>query len=72
MENLGKATEFAKTKVDSRTPEDKKILIKGNKVVKPKMVGTMLVSSVVNEVDYVEFVEYGTRAKTMNYHKYPP
>lgn len=70
MAQMKEAILFSKKKIDEKTPEDKKELIKGNKVELPKLIGSKIVAKVVNRVAHSEIIEFG-RGKVMNYHKWP-
>ena len=67
---MKEAIKLAKKKIDDRTPEDTKRLIKANKIEEPKIVGSRIIAKVVNKTPYASYVEFG-RGKVINYHKWP-
>lgn len=70
LRNMEEAINFAKSQVDSRTPEDTGALIAGNKVISPYIEWEQIKASVVNSVEHAEIVEFWV-GKVYNYHKWP-
>lgn len=70
IRNMQKAIDFAKVRVDWRTPEDTWELIAWNRVINPSNDGWVIRASVENTVNHAEIVEFGVW-KVYNYHKWP-
>ncbi len=70
LRNMEEAINFAKSQVDSRTPEDTGALIAANKVISPYIEWDQIKASVVNSIEHAEIVEFWV-GKVYNYHKWP-
>ena len=76
-EGIDEVMEFAKTKLEEKTPEDTQDLVNGYEIQGTKKTGTLITWTIVNRVPYGIYVEYGlskeewmpTWGKPFNYHK---
>ena len=58
-EGIDEVMEFAKTKLEEKTPEDTQTLLKGYEIQETKKTGTLITGTVLNRVPYGIYVEYG-------------
>ena len=76
-EGIDEVMEFAKTKLEEKTPEDTQTLLKWYEIQETKRTGTLITGTVLNRVPYGIYVEYGlskeewipTGGRPFNYHK---
>ena len=59
IEAMNEALVHIKKRIDEKTPEDTKDLLKHNKIIKVRRVWDLLVWSVENKLGYAVYVEYG-------------
>lgn len=76
-EGIDEVMEFAKAKLEEKTPEDTQELVKWYEIQETKKTGTLITWTILNRVPYGIYVEYGlskeewipTWGKPFNYHK---
>ena len=76
-EGIDEVMEFAKEKLEEKTPEDTQELVKWYEIQETKRTGTLITGTILNRVPYGIYVEYGlskeegipTGGKAFNYHK---
>lgn len=76
-DGVSEVMEFAKTKLEEKTPEDTTTLLKNYKIQPLKKTGTLITGTILNTTPYGIYVEYGlskeegqpTWGRPFNYHK---
>ena len=66
---VNESLDLAKAELESRTPEDKKKLVKWYKKIKPTKTGDVISWKIENKVKYWIYVEYWVWGRKFNYHK---